>query len=89
MSLRCVTNLAGWGKVTQQIRTSTRHRVSGFAPESNRLAMTMTRTVLCPMYDGTSLQQTAAIDLKDYADNIRYDVLSRRFLVSYGKAGWP
>ena len=37
--------------------------------------------------DGTSLQQTATIDLKDDADNVRYDNVSRRFWVGYGDGG--
>jgi len=41
----------------------------------------------CRLYDGTSLQQMAAIDLKDDADNVRYDVSSRRFWVGYGEGG--
>jgi hypothetical protein len=39
------------------------------------------------LYDGTSLQQTATIELKDDADNVRYDAVSRRFWVGYGDGG--
>ena len=39
------------------------------------------------MYDGTSLQQTAGVNLKDDADNVRYDKASRRFWVGYGEGG--
>jgi hypothetical protein len=39
------------------------------------------------LYDGTSLQQTARIDLKDDADNVRYDTISHRFWVGYGNGG--
>jgi hypothetical protein len=39
------------------------------------------------LYDGTSLQQTAGVDLKDDADNVRYDKASRRFWVGYGEGG--
>jgi hypothetical protein len=41
----------------------------------------------CRLYDGTSLQQTATIELKDDADNVRYDNASRRFWVGYGAGG--
>jgi hypothetical protein len=39
------------------------------------------------LFDGSSLQQTATIDLKDDADNVRYDALSGRFWVGYGAGG--
>jgi hypothetical protein len=39
------------------------------------------------LYDGTSLQQAATIELKDDADNVRYDKASRRFWVGYGEGG--
>jgi hypothetical protein len=39
------------------------------------------------LYDGTTLQQIAVIDLKDDADNVRYDAASRRFWVGYGEGG--
>ena len=41
----------------------------------------------CRFYAGTSLQQTAAVDLKDDADNVRYDKASHRFWVGYGEGG--
>src|SRR5262249_24357131 len=39
------------------------------------------------LFDGTSLQQTARIDLKDDADNVRYDFSSNLFWVGYGQGG--
>jgi hypothetical protein len=39
------------------------------------------------MYDGTSLQQTSTVELKDDADNVRYDKVSRRLWVGYGDGG--
>jgi hypothetical protein len=39
------------------------------------------------LYNGTSLRQTAAVHLKNDADNIRYDVGSRLFWVGYGEGG--
>src|SRR5215472_12615713 len=75
------------GKVTQQIKNLRAPQGIGFAPESNRLAVANDEDGLCRLYDGTSLQQTAAIDLKDDTDNVRYDVSSRRFWVGYGEGG--
>jgi YVTN family beta-propeller protein len=74
-------------KVTQHIKNLRAPQGVGFAPEYNRLAVANDEDGSCRLYDGTSLQQTAAIDLKDDADNVRYDVLSRRFWVGYGAGG--
>jgi DNA-binding beta-propeller fold protein YncE len=81
-----VVDLAA-GKVTQQIKNLRAPQGVGFAPESNRLAVADDEDGSCRLYDGTTLQQTAAIDLKDDADNIRYDIPSRRFWVGYGGGG--
>ena len=75
------------GKVIQQIKNLSAPQGVGFAPESNRLAVANDEDGSCRLYDGTSLQQMAAIDLKDDADNVRYDVSSRRFWVGYGEGG--
>ncbi len=81
-----VVDLAA-GKVTQHIRNLSAPQGIGFAPESNRLAVANDQDGSCRLYDGTSLQQTATIELKDDADNVRYDAVSRRFWVGYGDAG--
>jgi YVTN family beta-propeller protein len=73
--------------VTQHIKNLRAPQGVGFASESNRLAVANDEDGSCRLYDGTSLQQTAAIDLKNDADNIRYDILSRRFWVGYGAGG--
>jgi DNA-binding beta-propeller fold protein YncE len=72
------------GKVTQHIRNLRAPQGIGFAPESNRLAVANDQDGSCRLYDGTSLQQTTTIELKDDADNVRYDKASRRFWVGYG-----
>jgi DNA-binding beta-propeller fold protein YncE len=81
-----VVDLAA-GKVTQHIKSLRVPQGVGFAPESNRLAVANDGDGSCRLYDGTSLRQTAAIDLKDDADNIRYDIRSRRFWIGYGTGG--
>jgi DNA-binding beta-propeller fold protein YncE len=75
------------GKVTQQIRNLRAPQGIGFAPESNRLAVANDQDGSCRLYDGTSLQQTATIELKDDADNVRYDNVSSHFWVGYGDGG--
>ena len=81
-----VVDLAA-GKVTQHIRNLRAPQGIGFAPESNRLAVANDKDGSCRLYDGTSLQQTATVELKDDADNVRYDTVSRRFWVGYGEGG--
>jgi DNA-binding beta-propeller fold protein YncE len=76
------------GKVVQNIKSLRAPQGVAFAPEYNRLAVANDEDGSCRLYDGTSLQQTATIDLKNDADNIRYDSSSsRRFWVGYGDGG--
>jgi DNA-binding beta-propeller fold protein YncE len=75
------------GKVTQHISNLRAPQGIGFAPESNRLAVANDQDGSCRLYDGMSLQQTATVELKDDADNVRYDNVSRRFWVGYGDGG--
>jgi len=75
------------GKVIQHIGNLRAPQGIAFAPESNRLAVANDKDGSCRLYDGTSLQQTATIELKDDADNVRYDAVSRRFWVGYGDGG--
>src|SRR5207302_3279870 len=75
------------GKVTQHIRNLRAPQGIGFAPESNRLAVANDQDGSFRLYDGTSLQQTATVDLKDDADNVRYDKASHRFWVGHGDGG--
>jgi DNA-binding beta-propeller fold protein YncE len=75
------------GKVTNHMSNLRAPQGIGFAPESNRLAVANDGDGSCRLYDGTSLRQTATVDLKDDADNIRYDKASQRFWVGYGEGG--
>jgi len=75
------------GKVIQHICNLRAPQGIAFAPESNRLAVANDLDGSCRLYDGTSLQQIATIELNDDADNIRYDNVSRRFWVGYGDGG--
>jgi DNA-binding beta-propeller fold protein YncE len=75
------------GKVTNHISNLRAPQGIGFAPESNRLAVANDGDGSCRFYAGTSLQQTATVDLKDDADNVRYDKASHRFWVGYGEGG--
>jgi YVTN family beta-propeller protein len=75
------------GTVTQHIKNLRAPQGIGFSPEFNRLAVANDQDGSVCLYDGTSLEQTASIDLKDDADNVRYDRASRRFWVGYGSGG--
>lgn len=75
------------GKVTQRIGNLRAPQGIGFAPESNRLAVANEQDGSCRLYDASSLRQTATVDLKDDADNVRYDKVSRHFWVGYGDGG--
>ena len=75
------------GKVTQHISNLRAPQGIGFAPEFNRLAVANDNDGSCRLYDGTSLEQIGAVELKDDADNVRYDKISRRFWVGFGD-GW-
>jgi DNA-binding beta-propeller fold protein YncE len=75
------------GKVTQEISNLRAPQGIGFAPESNRLAVANDRDGSCRLYDGSSLQQTATVEMKDDADNVRYDAGAGRFWVGYGDGG--
>lgn len=75
------------GRVTNHIRNLRAPQGVGFAPESNRLAVASDEDGSLRLYDGTSLGQTATITLKDDADNVRYDAVSRRFWVGYDEGG--
>jgi DNA-binding beta-propeller fold protein YncE len=73
--------------VTKQIKNLRAPQGIGFAPESNRLAVANAQDGSLRLYDGTSLEPVATIDLKRDADNIRYDAASHRFWVGYGDGG--
>jgi hypothetical protein len=75
------------GKVTNRIRNLRAPQGIGFAPESNRLAVANEGDGSCRLFAGASLQRTAIVDLKDDADNVRYDKISRHFWVGYGDGG--
>src|SRR5215472_9859684 len=75
------------GRVVQDIKNLRAPQGIGFAPESNRLAVANDQDGSVRLFDGTTLRQTARIDLNDDADNVRYDASSRRFWVGYGEGG--
>lgn len=75
------------GKVTQHIKDLRAPQGISFAPESNRLAIANDKDGSVRLYDGTTLQPVGTIDLKDDADNVRYDAEAHLFWVGYGDGG--
>ena len=76
------------------LRQGTRvHTISGLgAPQgiafvSGRLFVANDNSGLCDIYDGNDFQLLGKIDLKDDADNVRYDPVSKRVYVGFGSGG--
>src|SRR5947209_8293505 len=72
------------GKVTDRISGLRAPQGVAFAPDLNRLAVANDKDGSCRIYDGSSLKQVGLVDLKDDADNVRYDAGARCFYVGYG-----
>jgi YVTN family beta-propeller protein len=71
-------------KVVHHIKGLAAPQGIAFAPDSNRLAIANDKDGSVRLYDATSLQPLATVDLKDDADNVRYDPAAHRFWVGYG-----
>jgi DNA-binding beta-propeller fold protein YncE len=75
------------GEVTQQIKDLQAPQGIGFAADCNRLAVANDKDGSVRLFDGPSLRPIHVIDLKDDADNVRYDAGARRFWAGYGEGG--
>lgn len=81
-----VIDLAGKKRVRQ---------LTGFAepqgiaigPETRRVVVANGQDGICRVFDADSLQETGRVELKDDADNVRYDAASTLFWVGYGSGG--
>jgi YVTN family beta-propeller protein len=72
------------GKVIHHIKGLAAPQGIAFAPDSNRLAIANDKDGSVRLYDASLLQPLATVDLKDDADNVRYDTAAHRFWVGYG-----
>jgi DNA-binding beta-propeller fold protein YncE len=69
------------------------HTISGLgAPQgvayaAGRLFVANDNGGLCNIYDGKDFQLLGKVDLKDDADNMRYDLASKRVYVGFGSGG--
>src|SRR5262249_33957397 len=55
-----------------------------YVPEFNRLLVANDKGGICKIYDGKSFQVVGELDLKDDADNVRYDDAKRKLYVGFG-----
>jgi len=58
-----------------------------YIPELDRLFIANDKGGICKIYDAKSFQPVGEIDLKDDADNVRYDDSSKRVYVGFGSGG--
>jgi DNA-binding beta-propeller fold protein YncE len=72
------------GKVISRIPALAAPQGIGFAPDASRLAVANDKDGSVRLYDAASLKPLATVDLKDDADNVRYDAAARQFWVGYG-----
>jgi len=58
-----------------------------YVPEFNRLFIANDKGGICKIYDAKSFQMVGELDLKDDADNVRYDEATKRIYVGFGSGG--
>jgi hypothetical protein len=70
------------------------HEITGFAhpqgvgfAESGHYIVANAEDGVCRLFDANTLDETGRVDLKDDADNIRYDSAAKLFWVGYGDGG--
>lgn len=58
-----------------------------YVPDGDRILVANDRGGICRIYDGKSFQPLSEIDLKDDADNVRYDGAAKKIYVGFGSGG--
>jgi DNA-binding beta-propeller fold protein YncE len=58
-----------------------------YVPELNRIFIANDKGGMFKIYDGKSFQAVGELDLKDDADNIRYDDATKKIYVGFGSGG--
>jgi DNA-binding beta-propeller fold protein YncE len=58
-----------------------------YIPELNRIFVANDKGGICKIYDGKSFQAVGEVDLKDDADNVRYDDATKKIYVGFGSGG--
>ena len=59
----------------------------GYVPSLNRLFVANDKGGICKIYDGKSFQPVGELNLKDDADNIRYDQATKEIYIGFGSGG--
>ncbi len=58
-----------------------------YIPELNRIFVANDKGGICKIYDAKSFQMVGELDLKDDADNVRYDSATKKIYVGFGSGG--
>jgi DNA-binding beta-propeller fold protein YncE len=58
-----------------------------YLPGLNRIFVANDKGGICKIYDGKSFQAVGELDLKDDADNVRYDDATKKIYVGFGSGG--
>lgn len=58
-----------------------------YIPELNRIFVANDKAGICKTYDGKSFQQISELNLKDDADNVRYDSSTKQIYVGFNEGG--
>jgi DNA-binding beta-propeller fold protein YncE len=58
-----------------------------YIPELNHIFVANDKDGICKIYDGSSFQSVGELDLKEDADNVRYDDATKRIYVGFGNGG--
>ncbi len=58
-----------------------------YIPEFDRLVVANDKGGVCKIYDGKSFQTVGELDLKDDADNVRYNSVGKQIYVGFGSGG--
>ena len=75
------------GKVVAQIKGLRAPQGIAVAPDVNRLAVANDKDGSVRFFDAKSFAHLYTVDLKDDADNVRYDAGTQRFWIGYGDGG--
>jgi DNA-binding beta-propeller fold protein YncE len=75
------------GEVGHEIAGFSHPQGVGFDPDSNRYIVANASDGVCRLFDAGTLAEAGRVDLKDDADNIRYDHPAKLLWVGYGDGG--
>ncbi len=75
------------GGVVQEIAGFSHPQGVGFDPDSDRYIVANADDGVCRLFDAGTLAEAGRVDLKDDADNIRYDRAAKLLWVGYGDGG--